>query len=252
MSDYTIVVIWVTKIFLYSSSVYSCHLFLISSASVRSIPFLSFMVPIFPWNVTLVSLNFPKEISSLTHSIIFSSISLHCSHRKSFLSLLVLFAIQMGIFFPFLLCLSFLFFSAICKTSLDNSLSFCISFSFGWFWSWPSLVTEVKESSHNAGGLGLFPGSGRSPGKGNGNPLQYSCLENPMDRGAWWATDHWVVKSWTWLSNFTLLHFLYSVTNFHPKFFRHSIRSNHLNLFVTSTANWCINASCMHKSRNLI
>ena len=90
MSDYTIVVIWVMKIFLYSSSVYSCHLFLISSASVRSIPFLCFMVPVFTWNVTLVSLNFPKEISSLTHSIIFSSISLHCSHRKSFLSILAI------------------------------------------------------------------------------------------------------------------------------------------------------------------
>ena len=47
---------------------------------------------------------------------------------------------------------------------------------------------------------GLIPGSGRSPGGGNGNPLQYSCLENPMDRGAWWATVHGVTKSWTGLS----------------------------------------------------
>ena len=43
------------------------------------------------------------------------------------------------------------------------------------------------------------PGSGRSPGGGHGNPSQYSCLENPMDRGAWWATVHRVAKSWTWL-----------------------------------------------------
>ena len=45
-----------------------------------------------------------------------------------------------------------------------------------------------KESACNAGDLGSIPGSGRSPGEGNDNPLQYSCLENPMDRGAWWAT----------------------------------------------------------------
>ena len=49
----------------------------------------------------------------------------------------------------------------------------------------------------NAGDLGSTPGSGRSPGEGNGNPLQYSCLENHMDRGAWWATVHGVTKSWT-------------------------------------------------------
>ena len=47
-----------------------------------------------------------------------------------------------------------------------------------------------KESASNAADLGLIPGSGRSPGEGNGNPLQYSCLENPLDRGAWQATVH--------------------------------------------------------------
>ena len=47
--------------------------------------------------------------------------------------------------------------------------------------------SEVKASACNAGDLGLIPGSGRSPGEGNGNPLQYSCLENPMDSGAWWS-----------------------------------------------------------------
>ena len=45
-----------------------------------------------------------------------------------------------------------------------------------------------KASAYKAGHLGSIPGFGRSPGEGNGNPLQYSCLENPMDRGAWWAT----------------------------------------------------------------
>ena len=48
--------------------------------------------------------------------------------------------------------------------------------------------SDGKESACNAGDLGSIPGSGRSPGEGNGNPLHYSCLENPMDRGAWQAT----------------------------------------------------------------
>ena len=54
---------------------------------------------------------------------------------------------------------------------------------------------EVKASASNAGDLGSIPGTGRSPGEGNGNPLQYSCLENPVDGGAWWATVHGVAKS---------------------------------------------------------
>src|SRR5574337_667998 len=57
--------------------------------------------------------------------------------------------------------------------------------------------SEVKASARNAGDLGLLPGSGRFSGEGNGNPLQYSCLENPMDGGAWWAIVHGVEKSWT-------------------------------------------------------
>ena len=64
--------------------------------------------------------------------------------------------------------------------------------------------SDSKESACNEGDPGSIPGSGRSPGEGNGNPLQYSCLENPMDRGAWWATVHGVAKSRTRLSNFTL------------------------------------------------
>jgi len=61
-----------------------------------------------------------------------------------------------------------------------------------------------KESACNAGYADSIPGSGRSPGEGHGNPLQYSCLENPMDRGAWWATVHGVTKSWTRLNDLTL------------------------------------------------
>ena len=61
-----------------------------------------------------------------------------------------------------------------------------------------SLVAQmVKVSAYNVGDLGSNLGSGRSLGEGNGNPLQYSCLENHMDRGAWWATVHGVTKSRT-------------------------------------------------------
>ena len=55
--------------------------------------------------------------------------------------------------------------------------------------------SEVKASTYNAGDLGSIPGLGRSPGEGNGNPLQYSCLENPMNERAWWATVLGVTKS---------------------------------------------------------
>ena len=69
--------------------------------------------------------------------------------------------------------------------------------------------SEVKVSACNVGDLGSIPGSGRSPGEGNGNPLQYFCLENPMDGRAWWATVHGVAKIRTRLSDFTFtLYFL--------------------------------------------
>ena len=55
-------------------------------------------------------------------------------------------------------------------------------------------ASAVKNPPTNAGDLDSVPGSGRSPGEGNGNPLQYSCLGNPMDRGAWWAAVHEVEK----------------------------------------------------------
>ena len=59
------------------------------------------------------------------------------------------------------------------------------------------LLFSCKDPPANAGDVGLIPGSGRSPGEGNGNPLQHSCLGNPMDRGAWWAIFHGVTQSWT-------------------------------------------------------
>ena len=62
--------------------------------------------------------------------------------------------------------------------------------------------SDGKESACNAGDSGLIPGLGRSAGEENGNPLQYFCLENSLDRGAWWATVHGVAKNQTRLSNF--------------------------------------------------
>jgi len=132
-------IIWVWRSFLYSSSVYSCHLFLLSSASVRSIPFLSFIVPIFAWNVPLVSLIFLKR-SLVFLILLFSSISLHWSLRKASLSLL---AILWNSAFKWV----YLFFSSLPSHLFSSQLfirppqitilCFCISFSWGWSWSLP-------------------------------------------------------------------------------------------------------------------
>ena len=63
--------------------------------------------------------------------------------------------------------------------------------------------SDGKASAYHVGDLGSIPGSGRSPGEGSGNPLQYSCLENPMEGGTWWARVHGVAKSRTQLNDFT-------------------------------------------------
>ena len=128
-SRWVIISSWLSGLwssFLYSSSVYSCHLFLISSASDRSIPFLSFIVPIFAWTVSLVSLIFLKR-SLIFPILLFSSISLHLSLRKAFLSLL---GILWNSAFKWV-CLSFsplpftsFLFSAICKASSDSHFAF--------------------------------------------------------------------------------------------------------------------------------
>ena len=64
-----------------------------------------------------------------------------------------------------------------------------------------SCGSDGKESACNTGDLGSIPGLRRSPGEENGNPLQYSCLENPMDRETWWAPVHGIPKGWTKLNN---------------------------------------------------
>ena len=78
-------------------------------------------------------------------------------------------------------------------SSLENSMDYIV---YGLAKSLPG-GSVSKESACNAGDTGLVPGLGRSPGGGHGNPLQYFCLENPMDRGAWRATVHRVTKSQT-------------------------------------------------------
>ena len=72
-----------------------------------------------------------------------------------------------------------------------------------------STGSDGKACANNSGDPGSFTGSGRFSGEGNGNPLQYSCLENPVNRGAWWATVHGVTKSWTRLSNYTSLLYIF-------------------------------------------
>ena len=119
--------------FLYSYSVYSCHLFLISSASVRYIPFLSFSVPIFAWNVLFVSLIFLKR-SLVFPILLFSSISLHWSLRKVFLSLPVILwnSAFRWVYLSFSpLLFASLLYSAICKASSDNHFAVLHFFFLG-------------------------------------------------------------------------------------------------------------------------
>ena len=75
---------------------------------------------------------------------------------------------------------------------------------YSWFTGFPGgseIKKKKKKSACNTGDQGLIPKLGRSPGEGNDYPLQYSCLENSMDRGAWWATVHGVAKSQTQVSD---------------------------------------------------
>ena len=126
-------IILVMKLFFLYSYVYSCYLFLISSASVRSIPFLSFIEPIFEWNVPLVSLIFLKR-SLVFPILLFSSISLHWSLREAFLSLLTILwnsAFRCLYLSFYHLLFTSLLFTAICKASSDSHFAFSHFFSVG-------------------------------------------------------------------------------------------------------------------------
>ena len=104
------------------------------------------------------------------------------------------------------------------KVSLDTVSTACLHIVYG---SVPG-GSDGKGFACHVGDLGLIPGSGRSPGEGNGYPFQYSCLESSVDRGAWQATIHGVPKSWTWLSNWRF-HFCGS---FHVEL--NSVKRDHL------------------------
>ena len=129
-SRWVITPLWLSgswRSFLYSFSVYSFHLFLISSVSVRSIPFLSFILPSFTWNVPLVALIFLKT-SLVFPILLFSPIYFHWSLRKAFWSLSPCYSlelcIQMGISFLFSFVFHFSYFTTICKASSDNDFAF--------------------------------------------------------------------------------------------------------------------------------
>ena len=138
MSDHTMWLSGSQRSFLYSSSVYSCHLFFISSPSVRSIPFLFFIVPIC-MRYSLGISNFPEETSSLSHSIVFLYFSALIT-EEGFLILcyfLFLASLWNSAFKWVYLCFhplpfTSLLFTAICKASSDDYFAFCISFSWGW------------------------------------------------------------------------------------------------------------------------
>ena len=138
--------------FLHSSSVYSYHLFLISSASIRSVPFLSFIEPIFTWNVPLVSLIFLKR--SLVFPILLFSSILCTDHEEVFLISpcysLELF-IQMGISFLFSLLFISLLFIAIGKASSDNHFAFLHFFFLGMLLI-PASCTMSRTSIHSSSG----------------------------------------------------------------------------------------------------
>ena len=140
-SRWVITPLWLSRSwrsFLHSSSVYSCHLFLISSASIRSILFLSFIEPIFVWNVLLVSLLFLKR--SLEFPILLFSCFLALIPEEGFLSspcYSLELCIQIGILSPFSFAFSFSSFLAICRASSDNHFAILHFISWGWSWSLP-------------------------------------------------------------------------------------------------------------------
>ena len=102
--------------------------------------------------------------------------------------------------------------SSYCSSGIEREIKYYLCFPgslYTWGSSWLtkgfSDGSDSKESACRVGDLGLIPWSWKCPGEGNGYPLQYSCLENPMGRGAWLATVLGVPNSWTWLSTNTFI-----------------------------------------------
>ena len=207
-----------SRSFSYSSSVYSCHVFLISSVSVRSLPFLSFIVPVFVWNVPLLSLIF------LNGSLVFpilscSSVSLHWSLRKALVSLL---ALLWNSAFMMSVCPST---PPACRPHFPQSIFFYPTEGNKFYlFILPSdmfmadflhalglpdgSVVQNLPDSHDTWVQSL--GQKFSKGEGNSNPLQYSCLGNSVARGAWQATAHGATKRQIRLSDWHF-HFHFSM-----------------------------------------
>ena len=166
--------------FLYSSFMYSCHLFLISSASIRSIPFLSFIMLIFAWNVPLVSLIFLKR-SLVIPILFFSSISFHWSLKKAFLSLLAVLwnSAFKSVYLSFSpLPFASLLFSGIYKASSDNHFAFLHFFFLGMILITASCTISGTSVHSSSGTLSI-----------RSNPLNlslplYNCKE--FDLGHTW------------------------------------------------------------------
>ena len=166
-SMWVITPLWLSaslRSFLFSSYVYSCHIFLISSASVRSIPFLSFIGPIFAWNVPLVSLIFLKRSQSLPFYCFPLFLCIDHLGRLSYISLLLELFIQMDIYLSFSpLPFASLLFTTICKASSDNHFAFLHFFFLGvvfitvsYTMSWTSFHSSSGTWSIRSNHLNLF------------------------------------------------------------------------------------------------
>ena len=152
--------------FLHSSSVFSCHFFLIPSDSVRSLPFLSFFVPIFAWNVSLVSLNFLEEISSLSHSVIFLYFFALIAEEGFLISpcFSLELCIQMGLSFLFSFDFHFSSFSATCMASSDRPFGLFAFLFLGMVLITASCTMSWTSVHHSSGTLSI-----------RSNPLTLIC-----------------------------------------------------------------------------
>ena len=153
MNDHIIMIIWFVKIFFGHFFHVFFHLFLISSASVRCIPFLSFIEPIFAWNVPLVSLIFLKRSLEFPICCFPLFLCIDCWRRLSYLFLLFFGTLHSNAYiFPFLLCFSPLFFSQLFVRPPQTAiLLFCIFFPWGWSWSLsPVQCHEPQSIVHQA------------------------------------------------------------------------------------------------------
>ena len=97
------------------------------------------------------------------------------------------------------------------------------------------MVRNLPANVGDTRDVGLIPGSGRSPERGNGNPLQCSCLENPRDRGAWWATVHGVATRWTQLKRLSMHAYIYIQRSICSLPFFFGINRNHFDVWNTLT-----------------